>query len=182
MPAFTSLFWIFCAGITKFLEFYAHPGSSLTIFCSVDVWHPPQAPLQHVGRGSPPQRKSPTKCRFRFICRGRALPAIIPISRIPRKNAQKRLPSLKVAKKRLAAFCKAFVVHHVGANPNTFVYPGGIGIIRLLTRKWCLLFLRARIKEGCWNIKGLLRHILALQTGLRYSTVPLTFPHPSFLG
>ena len=28
-----------------------------------------------------------------------------------------------------------FVVHHVGANPNTFVYPGGIGIIRLLTRK-----------------------------------------------
>jgi hypothetical protein len=28
-----------------------------------------------------------------------------------------------------------FVVHHVGANPNTFVYPGGIGITRLLTRK-----------------------------------------------
>ena len=27
------------------------------------------------------------------------------------------------------------LVHHVGANPNTFVYPGGIGIIRLLTRK-----------------------------------------------
>ena len=27
------------------------------------------------------------------------------------------------------------MVHHVGANPNTFVYPGGIGIIRLLTRK-----------------------------------------------
>ena len=51
------------------------------------------------------------------------------------KNAQKRLPSLKVAKKSLAVFCKAFVVHHVGANPNTFVYPGGIGIIRLLTRK-----------------------------------------------
>ena len=30
--------------------------------------------------------------------------------------------------------------------------------------------------------KGLLRHILALQTGLRYSTVPLTFPHSSFSG
>ena len=27
------------------------------------------------------------------------------------------------------------MVHHVGANPNTFVYPGGIAIIRLLTRK-----------------------------------------------
>ena len=98
------------------MEFYAHPRSSLTIFCSVDVCHPPQAPLQHVGRGAPPRRKSPSKCRFRFICRGRALPAIIPISRIPRKNAQKRLPSLKVAKKRLAAFCKAFVVHHRGLS------------------------------------------------------------------
>ena len=30
---------------------------------------------------------------------------------------------------------RLFLVHHVGANPNTFVYPGGIGITRLLTRK-----------------------------------------------
>ena len=37
--------------------------------------------------------------------------------------------------KKALRFRKAFLVHHVGANPNTFVYPGGIGITRLLTRK-----------------------------------------------
>lgn len=43
------------------MEFYAHPRSSLTIFCSVDVWHPPQTPLQHVGRGAPTPTKVPAK-------------------------------------------------------------------------------------------------------------------------
>lgn len=44
----------------------------------------------------------------------------------PQKQAIKNTPQLRA---------RYFVVHHVGTNPNTFVYPGGIGIIRLLTRK-----------------------------------------------
>ena len=36
-----------------------------------------------------------------------------------------------------------------------------------------------QLPERCLSRKA---GILALQTGLRYSTVPLTFPHPSFLG
>lgn len=44
----------------------------------------------------------------------------------PQKHTIKNTPQLRA---------RYFVVHHVGANPNTFVYPGGIGITRLLTRK-----------------------------------------------
>ena len=42
------------------------------------------------------------------------------------EKSNKKLPYVSV---------RQFVVHHVGANPNTFVYPGCIGITRLLTRK-----------------------------------------------
>lgn len=45
-------------------------------------------------------------------------------------------PNIDQHKKSALLCSKAlFLVHHVGANPNTFVYPGGIGITRLLTRK-----------------------------------------------
>ncbi len=45
-------------------------------------------------------------------------------------------PNIDQHKKSALHFAaRRFLVHHVGANPNTFVYPGGIGITRLLTRK-----------------------------------------------
>ena len=77
---------------------------------------------------------------------GSAPPVVFPQSRIHRITAFSLAPSpvvhlkattsRKIATKKLPyVSVRQFMVHHVGANPNTFVYPGGIGIIRLLTRK-----------------------------------------------
>ena len=96
-------------------------------------------------------------------------------------GAQTAVPSKTSNKKntpqlRARYFCGA----PCGSKPEHFCLSGRHRHHTTAHPEVMLLFLRARIKRGVEISKGLLRHILALQTGLRYSTVPLTFPHSSF--
>lgn len=91
------------------------------------------------------------------------------------------LKQKQAIKKYPATSCEVFCGAPCRSKPEHFCVSGRHRHHTAAHPEVMLLFLLARIKEGCWNIKGLLRHILALQTGLRYSTVPLTFPIPLFL-
>ena len=105
-----------------------------------------------------------------------------PLTWVVVSGKTKALHKAAIIMKKALRFRKAIFGAPCGSKPEHFCLSGRHRHHTTAHPEVMLLFLRARIKERCWNIKGLLRHILALQTGLRYSTVPLTFPRPSFLG